>query len=853
MAATFPRSTWYGDHACRRGIGILRVMWPDRLEAYPTLRRVWIQYEFDSRYEGSLRMTAEDGLDNPQNEQDGRPLTVGPDDSAQPGSVVPVWIWDAGRDLVLFVFAPLLIWGAAAVLQRRVDMALLYLGTVTFLAVGHHLPSFVRVCGNREAFGRYRMRLYFAPLVLLAASAAYVHLGLEALTVVLLLWGIWHAMTQTYGIMRIYDSKVHSFAASTIWLDYLTSASWFGAGVLFSSHRMEQLLTAFYACGVPLVSPVVVPATQLLWGGLTVVATTAFVVNYIVQRRQNQRPGLMKLAAMVSNIGFWWFAMVNVQDLLLGILLYEAFHAIQSLALVRVTMLRTVASGSVARWAAVFGRRSLAAGLLMLAAAIVYGLPFYFAKATPFGMAEGSAADLVHRVFYALVATSTMLHFYLEGFTWRLREAWVRSSLGVPALPVAAARAPRLGMSVSQAATWVLLILSFALLGVTQQRRGPTVEGVLANLAEAIPQSWSTRAKYGTWLLSQGRINDAEEELEAARAIRPQSAELLCKLGIALLAQQKVGDAIERLLEAAECDPQSALAQLCLGKALVEDGRVNDGLEHLRSAVTLAPMEAKYHYELGLAQATIDDPDSTDDDDETIQKALASFERAIELNSSFAEAYNARGMVHMAMTEFDAAAADFDQAIQLDPELYKAYRNLALLWDRRKEPEQVIAALTALIAVNPTSSHYVMRGNVYFGLKQFDKARDDYLEGTRQSSQDVEPVKRLVDLYLNESYRDPALAIEYAQMACVQTNWRDFRALALLAASCAAAGNPDQAVRWQEQALQMVPPDVPEHIKLDLRKQLEQYRGNESTTPTPGAAEGSQGPAAPKKPAGMPN
>ena len=69
---------------------------------------------------------------------------------------------------------------------------------------------------------------------------------------------------------------------------------------------------------------------------------------------------------MVSSFGFWWYTMVNTPDVLMGILLYEAFHAVQSLMLVRIATVGTVAAGgSVAPWAAVLCRRGFVAGLLL--------------------------------------------------------------------------------------------------------------------------------------------------------------------------------------------------------------------------------------------------------------------------------------------------------------------------------------------------------------------------------------------------------------------------------------------------------------------------------------------------------
>jgi tetratricopeptide (TPR) repeat protein len=235
-----------------------------------------------------------------------------------------------------------------------------------------------------------------------------------------------------------------------------------------------------------------------------------------------------------------------------------------------------------------------------------------------------------------------------------------------------------------------------------------------------------------------------------------------------------------------------------------------------------------------------------------LDEARATFSQAIALNGSLAEAYNARGNVYWNLAQPDAAIADFGQAIQLDPQLYKAYRNRAGVWWEKNDLEKAIADCSAVIALNIRSwRDYVMRGDLYYELKQYDKARGDYVEGVRRAGQDLAPTVQLVSLLTHcpdESYRDPEQAIRLSQTACQIVNWRDFRALELLAASYAAAGNFDQAIRWQEQALQIVPPDASAQIQESLRKRVEQYRESKSKSPAPGAAEASPAPVAPEEP-----
>ena len=52
--------------------------------------------------------------------------------------------------------------------------------------------------------------------------------------------------------------------------------------------------------------------------------------------------------------------------------------------------------------------------------------------------------------------------------------------------------------------------------------------------------------------------------------------------------------------------------------------------------------------------------------------AIASFDKAIELDSQFAFSYASRGIAYYYKNYFDEAIADFDKAIELDPKLFSA-------------------------------------------------------------------------------------------------------------------------------------------------------------------------------------
>ena len=62
-----------------------------------------------------------------------------------------------------------------------------------------------------------------------------------------------------------------------------------------------------------------------------------------------------------------------------------------------------------------------------------------------------------------------------------------------------------------------------------------------------------------------------------------------------------------------------------------------------------------------------------------LDKALADFNKAIELDSAYAQAYNNRGAAYLAKGDNNKAIADFKKALELDPNNKDAKDNLKSL------------------------------------------------------------------------------------------------------------------------------------------------------------------------------
>ncbi len=83
-------------------------------------------------------------------------------------------------------------------------------------------------------------------------------------------------------------------------------------------------------------------------------------------------------------------------------------------------------------------------------------------------------------------------------------------------------------------------------------------------------------------------------------------------------------------------------------------------------------------------------------------KAIVAFNKAIELDPSFAFAYNNRGWAYIELEQYEQAIVDSTKAIELDPSLALAYNNRGWAYIELGQYEQAIADYDKAIELDPS-------------------------------------------------------------------------------------------------------------------------------------------------------
>ena len=147
-------------------------------------------------------------------------------------------------------------------------------------------------------------------------------------------WGIWHGMMQTYGFCRIYDAKASARAAARARVDLALCFAWFSAAVLLSPMRFRTLFELYYESGGPVIASAAVAGDSHGGGGRAGTGDNCLLVAPVERLARGRGASPVKMMLLVSSIGFWWYCNNGVQNILVGIALFEVFHDVQYLAIV---------------------------------------------------------------------------------------------------------------------------------------------------------------------------------------------------------------------------------------------------------------------------------------------------------------------------------------------------------------------------------------------------------------------------------------------------------------------------------------------------------------------------------------
>ena len=585
-------------------------------------------------------------------------------DDGIPPSILPTngWIISPRADLLLFLGTPLVLLTAFTIAERIWSLTAITV-FATVLAMGHYMPGLMRAYGDPALFQRFRWRFILAPAVLITVSVILANYEIQAFLIVVVVWGAWHWLMQSYGLARIYDAKVKNFDATSARLDYAMCIGWFGL-LYWQTDGASAIVMRYYRAGGR-VPPQLLHGACYAWIAATAVLSVFYAVHLIRRWRQGHRPSVLKLALLGISFFFYLYAFGYTRSKLVAFALFEGFHDIQYLAIVWVFNRNRAAkdpgAGALTRF---LFRERWPLVLLYVLLCFGFGSYDYFARSLGASWLANSALGLI--TGFALV------HFYFDGFIWRIREPTTSSVLNVETGENQVKR--RLfSPGVRHGLLWVALTTPvLALAGWEAAGKAPSDVEACRRVLAVRPTSHKANYLLASELFDLQEFEEAKQHVDRCRAIRPGYD--LYDMLYADIVLRETDLTTEQLDEIIDCYAQSSqtrggVAKLHQnwGKALQRRGKNREAKARFKHALQLDPNQPNVWYDLAVLHVYQNNQ----------HDAVASLLAAIRVDPNHKESHSLLATIRMEQGQHQLAVRHFEYALQQMPEGIRLRLSLA--------------------------------------------------------------------------------------------------------------------------------------------------------------------------------
>jgi len=221
----------------------------------------------------------------------------------------------------------------------------------------------------------------------------------------------------------------------------------------------------------------------------------------------------------------------------------------------------------------------------------------------------------------------------------------------------------------------------------------------------------------GSFLLKQGRAEEAIEHYKQALKIKPDYAEAHYNLGTALVRMGRVDEAIAQFRTALQINPGYADTHVNLGGAFIQTGRIDEAIVHFRKALQIKPFIPEVHVNLGVALANKG----------KLEDAVTHFRKALHIDPGNTEAQDNLNQAMVTLEKIDREIKYIQSELMLAPDDSMLNYNLGNLYKMKGQMNRAIDYYTNALSLQPEFPEVIYElAKLHVGRGEYEKALSLY-------------------------------------------------------------------------------------------------------------------------------